>query len=80
MEKCPEYHLPIIVSQKSTENENTLEYSSNEDFGKMFELIWTTDRGGDGFLEHLKKEHSRYDAPVINGKGIYKRILIQRKR
>jgi hypothetical protein len=46
---------------------------------KQFELIWTTDRGGDGILEHLKLPHTRYDAPVINDKGIYKRILIRRK-
>ncbi len=45
----------------------------------QFEIIWTTDRGGDGMLENLKKRHERFDAPVINGKGIYKRILIKNK-
>ena len=46
---------------------------------KQFEIIWTTDRGGDGQIENLKKTHTRYDAPVVNGKGLYKRILIQKK-
>lgn len=47
---------------------------------EQFELIWTTDRGGDGYLEDLKKPHTRYDAPVVNGRGIYKRILIRRRK
>ena len=46
----------------------------------QFEIIWTTDRGGDGKLEHLKKKHDRYDAPVVNGVGLYKRIIIKRKK
>ena len=46
----------------------------------QFEIIWTTDRGGDGMLENLKKPHDRWDAPVVNGKGIYKRILIRNKK
>ncbi len=45
----------------------------------QFELIWTTDRGGDGMLEDIKKPYTRYDAPVVAGKGLYKRILIRRK-
>lgn len=45
----------------------------------QFEIIWTTDRGGDGMIEKYKLPHTRYDAPVVNGKGIYKRILIKRK-
>lgn len=45
----------------------------------QFEIIWTTDRGGDGMLEDLKKPHKRFDAPVLNGKGVYKRILIRRR-
>lgn len=45
----------------------------------QFEIIWTTDRGGDGMLESLKKPHTRYDAPVIKDKGIYKRILIRKR-
>lgn len=47
---------------------------------EQFEIIWTTDRGGDGMIEDLKKPHARYDAPVINGSGMYKRILIRRKQ
>jgi len=46
----------------------------------QFDIVWTTDRGGDGMLEDLKKPHTRYDAPVVNGKGLYKRILIKRKQ
>lgn len=46
----------------------------------QFEILWTTDRGGDGHLEHLKKSHTRYDAPVVNGNGKYKRILIRHKK
>ncbi len=46
----------------------------------QFEIIWTTDRGGDGFLEKYKKPCDRYDAPVLNGKGIYTRILIRNKK
>lgn len=46
----------------------------------QFELIWTTDRGGDGMLEYLKKQHTRFDAPVVNGQGMYKRILIRKKQ
>ena len=46
---------------------------------EQFEIIWTTDRGGDGMLEKYKKKHDRFDAPVIKGVGIYKRILIKKK-
>ncbi len=47
---------------------------------EQFEIIWTTDRGGDGMLEHLKLPHTRYDAPVVRGKGLYSRILIRIKK
>lgn len=46
---------------------------------EQYEIIWTTDRGGDGRIEHLKKKHERFDAPVVNGKGLYKRILIRKR-
>ena len=46
----------------------------------QFEIIWTTDRGGDGYLEDYKKPWDRYDAPVINGQGLYTRILIRRRQ
>ena len=47
---------------------------------EQFELIWTTDRGGDGKLDYLKKPHTRYDAPVVAGRGLYKRIFIRKKQ
>lgn len=46
----------------------------------QFEIIWTTDRGGDGFLEEYKKPWSRYDAPVLKGKALYTRIIIRKKK
>ncbi len=45
---------------------------------RQFEIIWTTDRGGDGMLEHLKKPHIRHDAAVVRGDAKYKRIIIRR--
>jgi len=47
---------------------------------EQFEIIWTSDRGGDGNLENIKLPHTRYDAPVINGEGIYKRVFIKHKK
>jgi hypothetical protein len=47
---------------------------------EQFEILWTTDRGGDGMLEEFKKKHDRFDAPVVKGVGIYKRILIRHKK
>jgi hypothetical protein len=47
---------------------------------EQFEILWTTDRGGDGKLENIKLPHTRYDAPVVNGKGLYKRIFIKHKK
>ena len=47
---------------------------------EQFEIIWTTDRGGDGFLENIKKPCDRYDAPVLNGKGLYTRVIIRRRQ
>ena len=47
---------------------------------EQFEIIWTTDRGGDGRLEGIKLPHTRFDAPVVKGEGQYKRILIRRKK
>ena len=47
---------------------------------EQFEIIWTTDRGGDGYLDDYKKPWDRYDAPVLHGKGIYTRILIRNKK
>ena len=47
---------------------------------EQFEIIWTTDRGGDGYLENIKKPCDRYDAPVLHGKGLYTRVLIRRRQ
>lgn len=46
----------------------------------QFEILWTTDRGGDGMLDDIKLPHTRYDAPVVGGRGVYKRILIRNKK
>lgn len=46
----------------------------------QFEILWTTDRGGDGMLDEIKLKHTRYDAPVVHGKGLYKRIVIKNKK
>lgn len=46
---------------------------------EQFEIIGTSDRGGDGQIEHLKRPHTRYDAPVVEGQGQYKRIFIRHK-
>ena len=47
---------------------------------EQFEIIWTTDRGGDGYLDEYKKPWDRYDAPVLHGQGLYTRILIRKKQ
>jgi len=47
---------------------------------EQFEIVWTTDRGGDGQLENIKLPHTRYDAPIIGGRGIFKRIIIKNKK
>lgn len=44
---------------------------------EQFEIIGTSDRGGDGLIDYLYIPHTRRDAPVINGKGVYKRIFIK---
>ena len=46
---------------------------------EQFEIIGTSDRGGDGLIDHLYLPHSRRDAPVIGGKGVYKRIFIRNR-
>ena len=46
---------------------------------EQFEIVWTSDRGGDGKIENLKiPNQARYDAPTVNGVGVYKRIFIKR--
>lgn len=46
---------------------------------EQFEIIWTTDRGGDGKIDYLKNKNfdKSWDSPYINGNKIYKRILIK---
>lgn len=46
---------------------------------EQFEIIGTSDRGGDGMIDHLKKNHKRFDAAVVNGEGKYKRIFIRNR-
>jgi hypothetical protein len=45
----------------------------------QFEIIGTSDRGGDGLIDYLYFPHSRRDAPVVEGKGAYKRIFIRNR-
>ena len=44
---------------------------------RFYKIVGTTDRGGGNLLDNLKLPHHRYDAPVINGAGKYKRMIIQ---
>lgn len=48
---------------------------------EQFEIIWTTDRGGDGMIEDLKvKDFDKsWDSAWINGNKVYKRIFIKSK-
>lgn len=46
---------------------------------EQFEIIGTSDRGGDGLVDHLYLPHSRRDAAVIDGKGVYKRLFIRNR-
>lgn len=46
---------------------------------EQFEIVWCSDRGGDGKIENLKiPNQARYDAPTVNGVGVYKRIFIKK--
>lgn len=49
---------------------------------RQFEIIWCTDRGGDGMMEELKnsKWNGLWDSAFVNGKKCYKRILIRAKK
>lgn len=46
----------------------------------QFEIVWTTDRGGDGKLEHLKNNNWKglWDSAFVNGSKVYKRIFIKK--
>lgn len=44
-----------------------------------FEILGTSDRGGEGLLEDIKiLNQNQYGVPVIKGKSIYTRIFIRR--
>lgn len=46
----------------------------------QFEIIWTSDRGGDGHLENIKnpKWSGLWDSCFVSNKKVYKRILIKK--
>ena len=46
----------------------------------QFEIIWTSDRGGDGHLENIKnpKWGGLWDSCFVSNKKVYKRILIRK--
>ncbi|MBQ4469212.1 MAG: hypothetical protein II917_03630, partial [Synergistaceae bacterium] len=46
----------------------------------QFEIIGCTESEGKGFSNGLWKASSKVAQPLINGKRIYKRIFIRRKR
>lgn len=45
-----------------------------------FEILWTTDRGGDGMIESLKNHsfNGSWDSAWVNGQKVYKRIFIKK--
>ena len=47
---------------------------------RQFEIVWTTDRGGDGKLEDLKNKSWKglWDSAFVNGQKVYKRIFIKK--
>ena len=47
----------------------------------QFEILGTSDRGGDGLIEWFKIPNQlRYDAPTVDGMGIYKRLFIRHRK
>ena len=46
----------------------------------QFEIIWTSDRGGDGHLENIKnpKWSGLWDSCFVSNKKVYKRIFIKK--
>ena len=44
---------------------------------EQFDLIWVSDRGGDGMLEDMKKAHHTHDTPLLDNRRVYKRIFIR---
>ena len=49
---------------------------------EQFEILWTTDRGGDGMLEDIKvlSFDKSWDSAWVNGNKVYKRIFIRIKK
>lgn len=48
---------------------------------EQFEILGTSDRGGDGLIEWFKIPNQlRYDAPTVDGMGIYKRLFIRHRK
>ena len=49
---------------------------------EQFEILWTTDRGGDGMLEDIKvlSFDKSWDSAWVNGSKVYKRIFIRHKK
>lgn len=48
---------------------------------EQFEILGTSDRGGDGLIEWFKIPNQlRYDAPTVDGIGIYKRLFIRHRK
>lgn len=49
---------------------------------EQFEILWTTDRGGDGMLEDIKvlSFDKSWDSAWVNGNKVYKRIFIRYKK
>jgi len=45
----------------------------------QFEIVGTSDRGGDGCIDWLYIEHDIRDSPILLSKKVYKRIFIKNK-
>ena len=46
---------------------------------EQFEIVWTTDRCGDGKIEYLKNKNwtGQWDSAFVNGAKVYKRLFIK---
>jgi hypothetical protein len=90
LDKYNPSQMEIIKFRKGDDDKDLAYIKTSETRGKLererefnhtsessFVIVGTSDRGGDGEIEFLKLPHKRYDAPVVGGKGIYKRIFIK---
>ena len=74
--KNPVYGVPITIVDKIADDGKIHCEHNNDKIN--FSIVWTTDRGGDGKLSWISNNsYKRTDAPVLNGEGVYKRILIR---